>query len=644
MLRLSRIVTVLCFITAVALSYTAALYGARWIERSSIALVDKALQDNNLGWAHAQADGLQLIVTGKAPNEASRFRAITVAGSVVDTRRVIDAVDVVDTSAIAPPQFSLEILRNDTGISLIGLVPTLTGKEALVEDIERIAGELPVTEMLDTASHDIPGTWQAAVRYAIDALTDLPRSKISVSSDRIEVTGIVDSLAEKRSLEAGLTRRKPNNVNLILNISAPRPVITPYVLRITKSQTDGMKFDACTTDTEQSHRLILETARRAGIEGKIDCVIGLGVPTSTWSQAARAGMRALGALPGGSFTMSDADISLIAVSETTQENFDQIVAELKNILPDVFSLKATLTPPPVTRDQNVIEVAEFTATLSPEGILQMRGRLQDNDQENIVLSFARAYFGINGTFISTQALEDLPSNWTTRVFAAIEGLSYLDNGSILVESDSVTVRGLTGRKTASSDVTRVLSEKLGQSAQYVVEVRYDETLDPLANRPTPEDCVIWLNAILAEKKISFDPGEATFEAESLQQIGRLSDILEICDFITIEIGGHTDSQGREEMNKRLSQERANAVRNALIDRGVRPSLLTAVGYGEIQPIADNDTEEGREQNRRIAFTLQNGSIQQAETWPDLNQTVDPTNPNEDAVTGHSEPEEDETRE
>jgi OmpA-OmpF porin, OOP family len=71
----------------------------------------------------------------------------------------------------------------------------------------------------------------------------------------------------------------------------------------------------------------------------------------------------------------------------------------------------------------------------------------------------------------------------------------------------------------------------------------------------------------------------------------------------MEIGGHTDSQGSEGMNERLSQERADAVLNAIMARRVLTSNLTAKGYGEAKPIADNGTEAGREANRRIEFRL-----------------------------------------
>jgi len=81
------------------------------------------------------------------------------------------------------------------------------------------------------------------------------------------------------------------------------------------------------------------------------------------------------------------------------------------------------------------------------------------------------------------------------------------------------------------------------------------------------------------------------------------EVLRDCADVEFVIEGHTDSQGREDMNKNLSQSRAESVLSALLSRRVLTSGITAIGYGEEQPIADNDTEEGRAANRRIEFHL-----------------------------------------
>ena len=69
--------------------------------------------------------------------------------------------------------------------------------------------------------------------------------------------------------------------------------------------------------------------------------------------------------------------------------------------------------------------------------------------------------------------------------------------------------------------------------------------------------------------------------------------------VRVEVGGHTDSSGSAELNRNLSQQRAESVRQYLIDRGVDPAQVTAVGYGEDYPRDDNSTREGRANNRRV---------------------------------------------
>jgi OOP family OmpA-OmpF porin len=83
----------------------------------------------------------------------------------------------------------------------------------------------------------------------------------------------------------------------------------------------------------------------------------------------------------------------------------------------------------------------------------------------------------------------------------------------------------------------------------------------------------------------------------------IAEILKKCGDLLLEIQGHTDSQGREEMNLALSQSRAQSVLNELRARRVLTASFTAKGYGEARPIQDNDTEAGREANRRIEFRL-----------------------------------------
>jgi OOP family OmpA-OmpF porin len=104
--------------------------------------------------------------------------------------------------------------------------------------------------------------------------------------------------------------------------------------------------------------------------------------------------------------------------------------------------------------------------------------------------------------------------------------------------------------------------------------------------------------------VNFDYDKATLRQEDLAIIDRDAAGLEKWGNVNIEVAGHTDSRGSDAYNMELSRQRAEAVRNYLISKGIAADRLTAKGYGESQPVADNDTDEGRFKNRRVELIAQ----------------------------------------
>lgn len=99
--------------------------------------------------------------------------------------------------------------------------------------------------------------------------------------------------------------------------------------------------------------------------------------------------------------------------------------------------------------------------------------------------------------------------------------------------------------------------------------------------------------------INFDTGKATIKPDSAQTLDDAAAALKAAADLKIEVAGHTDNVGAPDANLKLSQERAQAVMAALVERGVKAERLTAKGYGQTTPIADNRTEDGRAKNRRV---------------------------------------------
>jgi outer membrane protein OmpA-like peptidoglycan-associated protein len=103
--------------------------------------------------------------------------------------------------------------------------------------------------------------------------------------------------------------------------------------------------------------------------------------------------------------------------------------------------------------------------------------------------------------------------------------------------------------------------------------------------------------------IFFEYAKATLRPDSYPELDRIADTMKENPNLVIEIQGHTDNVGSNESNLKLSQDRAEAVRKYLLSKKIQTARVTSVGYGETKPVATNDTEEGRAQNRRVQLAI-----------------------------------------
>ncbi len=599
-MRLSTAFTMLAvFGLAAGGAFVSARAAALWVETSTEADVANRLSVDGFDWANVQADGLRVTLDGEAPSEAERFKALSSVGSVVDASRIFDNFEIMEADALAAPDFSIEVLRNDAGISLIGLIPAATDKDALLDQIASRAPGVPIADFLETADYPVPDQWPDAVNFGVSALGQLDRTKITIQGDSVFVKASTDSEADKRRFESALARRAPEGLKTELRLTAPRPVITPFIMRFQIA--DGTaSLDACSADSPETAAKILSAAADAGLEGKADCRQGLGVPSPEWGDAAMASIAAVADLGGGKITLSDTDVGLVGIAGSDQAAFDAAVTNLNAALPEVFSLSATL---PELRAEGEAKPLEFTATRSPEGQLQLRGAIDDESSRSILTTFAKAKFTGSDLRDSVEVNSDLPSGWTIRVLSGLEALGAMESGFVEVTPANITVTGRSGDPNVGATVSQGLVARLGNDADFDLKVDYDPNLDPIANRLDPKECVREITALTDKKKITFEPGSTVLDGASRATVDQIALTMARCPEASIEISGHTDSQGGEEMNQSLSKDRADAVLQALTLKRVKIKKLVSQGYGEAQPIATNDTAAGREENRRIEFRL-----------------------------------------
>ena len=103
--------------------------------------------------------------------------------------------------------------------------------------------------------------------------------------------------------------------------------------------------------------------------------------------------------------------------------------------------------------------------------------------------------------------------------------------------------------------------------------------------------------------MEFDTGAATLKDSSQEQLSNVAEIMKAYPQVSLKLGGYTDNTGNPQQNQQLTQERATSAMNQIVAFGIDPARLTAEGYGDQHPVADNGTAEGRQHNRRIDINV-----------------------------------------
>jgi OOP family OmpA-OmpF porin len=186
------------------------------------------------------------------------------------------------------------------------------------------------------------------------------------------------------------------------------------------------------------------------------------------------------------------------------------------------------------------------------------------------------------------------------------------------KGEQILFKGNANQKSFSgySDVSGKFSLRLPIGDSYTVKVKSitDTTKYGIVNIPAlgPDEYYtepFKVNVKFEPAKtytldnVHFDFGKATLRFESFGELEELISYLRNKDNIKVEIAGHTDNVGKEADNLKLSQQRADAIRNYVIKKGIAPSRIVARGYGASEPVADNETDEGRQLNRRTEVRI-----------------------------------------
>jgi len=185
--------------------------------------------------------------------------------------------------------------------------------------------------------------------------------------------------------------------------------------------------------------------------------------------------------------------------------------------------------------------------------------------------------------------------WTDALTNTLQSMNGIENPRVMIAASGlVTLSGLADNADVRREAANASFDAFGNS----VSLRNDITV----KGPSFNDLI----ASIDLAGIRFNTGSSQLDADSVGILQQVADALTQVPSATVAISGHTDSTGSAGRNLSLSGQRANRVRDFLIERGISGDRMTAEGFGSNQPIATNDTSAGRAANRRIEFALTNG--------------------------------------
>ena len=325
-----------------------------------------------------------------------------------------------------------------------------------------------------------------------------------------------------------------------------------------------------------------------------------GPEAAIWGNATAFALKQLGRMTRGQARLSGSDFSLEGIAPDF-DAYDGILADVPGAMPGGLQLvRADILPPSLS--------PYVWGAKRDQASLTLHGHVPSEAVRAEIVAFARERFSALDVKDQMRLASGAPEGMVQAVGVAFGALGNLDAGAVSLVDRRLTLTGDAPDEEARGAAEELISKRLptgfaGTSSIRVVARAPDPAPSHPSQPPQAQECQDRLNQVMSGNIIQFEVNQAAIRSESFGVLDRLADVAKSCSGFSIEVAGHTDSDGPEDYNQKLSQDRANAVVRYLVKAGVSEVRLKAVGYGESKPIASNDNEAGKARNRRIEFNI-----------------------------------------
>ena len=420
------------------------------------------------------------------------------------------------------------------------------------------------------------------------ALKDTVLDKRRIAVDGRDVTFAADAFSEDGRLSAVAAVEAVPGVRLVNDDTRLVPEAKPFVWSAERDVVRVTLSGSSPLPTSKGKLLEAARAGLGGIEVVDQTNLSRGAPPR-FDNVALLLLDQIGKLKDGKITLTDTKISLSGMARELGGR-EAITAALKN-LPEGYSVAANdVKAPPYV----------FQAYKDPVAVtLTLTGYVPENNVHSALVAAAARKFFSEKVVDNLKASVGAPSGFANAVVPALSALSRLSTGTLVVSDREVKLSGDALYDAAANQIRAGLGKDFPQGWQFKADI----SVKPAAAPVDATVCQQLFAELLSKGRIRFESGKADIVADSVGLLDRLVETALRCPNATIEIAGHTDGDGEENANQALSERRAQAVTDYLVKAGLPANRFTPIGYGATQPVAGNDTEEGKAQNRRIDFVV-----------------------------------------
>ncbi len=477
-----------------------------------------------------------------------------------------------------------------SSIVIAGFVPNDVVRESLVATVKATLPGVPVDDRAAIASGDPPGFAEAAT-FAVTALDRLRHGGVTLDGLKLDVAGEAKSVDDYEAVLASLGGSLPEGMRVVDTEITPAAV-SPYFWKAERAEGRVVLTGYVPSPGNRQEVTALAQSLFAGDAIDQRMRVAAGEPRMDWLGGIKFAMGQLARLSHGSVELDDAAYS-VAGEAASSDAFVALSDVNGRTLPASLALKqAEIVPPHVAPYR-------FVAERQGTGIVIV-GEVASQAQHQQILDAVHRKFGAVALDDRLAFASGAPDGFAAAAEAVLQALSRLAGGQATIVNNKVTASGFTYYPGAMDKIAEELDSDLPDGftvASETIASRQDD--QPVA----ADQCRDLMQTVLKAGGIGFDGGKAGLTEDSEGILDRASAVIARCPEAGVEVGAHSNSDGSAARNRDLTQARAETIVEYLVAAGVKRERLTAVGYGETKPIADNTTAAGKAANRRIEFTF-----------------------------------------